>query len=289
MRVRWHELELVVAIARAGSATAAARELQISQSTVSRRLADLEARIGVRLFDRQAHRLVATVEGAELAAASESVEGTMHAALRRIAGREQRPDGLVRITAVIPVHRLLMAAYRSVLAEHQLLQLELDTRFEPLRLHRGEADIALRITPAPPEGLVGRRVARFAYALYRRRGDPTPSEFIGHPAPRGDLATRDWLTDIVAQPRVRVRIGWDELHADAVHAGLGAAQLPCMLGDLDPRLQRVPEAPVEWGDALWILTHESLRASARVRVVLDAIDAAVSTARPLIEGNCPAD
>ena len=287
MRVRWPELELVVAIARAGSATAAARELDVSQSTVSRRLADLEVRLGVRLFDRQAQRLVPTIDGAELVAAAETMEGTVHDALRRIAGRDGRPDGLVRVTAVTAIHRVLMDAYRSLLEEQPLLSLELDTSFHPLRLHRGEADIAVRISPSPPEGLFGRRVARFAYALYRRRGETTPRTVVGYPSPRGDVLTREWLRNVVEDPQVRIRIGWDDLHPDAVRAGLGVAQIPCMFGDADPLLERVPQAPLEWGDALWVLTHESLRTTARVRVVLDAVVDALNAARPLFEGEAP--
>ncbi len=284
MRVRWPELELVLTIARAGSATAAARELEISQSTVSRRLADVEQRLGVRLFDRKAHRLVPTVEGAELVGAAEGIEGRVHSVLRRIAGREARPDGLVRVTALAPIHRMLLPTYRIILAEHDNLELTLDTSFEPLRLHRGEADIAIRITAAPPEGLFGRRVARFAYALYRARDGAESSSVIGFPPPRGDISTRDWIETVVEKPRVRVRIGWDELHADAVRHGLGVAQIPCMFGDADPSLVRVEQAPLEWGDSLWVLTHESLRHSARVRVVLDAILDALDSMRSLIEG-----
>lgn len=285
MQVRWAELELVVAIARAGSATAAARDLELSQSTVSRKIADLEARLGVKLFDRQAQRLVPTIEGAELVAAAERVEGTVHSTLRKIAGRETRPDGLVRVTAIAAIHRLIMGTYRAVLDDHPSLELELDTSYEPVRLHRGEADIAIRITPSPPEGLFGRKVARFAYALYRRRGDSTPGSVIGYPSPRGDLLSRDWLSKVVDTPRVRIRIGWDEAHVDAVREGLGVSQIPCMFGDADPQLERVPEAPIEWGDALWVLTHESIRRSARIRVVLEAVIGALEERRALIEGN----
>ncbi|MEM6993281.1 MAG: LysR family transcriptional regulator, partial [Myxococcota bacterium] len=56
-------------------------------------------------------------------------------------------------------------------------------------------------------------------------------------------------------------------------------------GDRDPRLERVPDAPLQWGESLWVLTHEALRNSARVRVVLDAITAALVAERPSIEGS----
>ncbi len=284
MQVRWHELELVVAIARAGSATAAAQQLGISQSTVSRHLADLETRVGARLFDRQAHRLIPTAEGAELVAATEQVESSVHATLRRIAGREQRPDGLVRITAHPVIHEMLVGTYHELLAAHARLELELDTQLAPLHVHRGEADIAVRITPAAPEGLFGRKVARFAYGLYRARGRPTPNTVIGYPPPRGDIAGRDWLSAVVVDPRVRIRIGADRLQATAVRAGIGVAQIPCMFGDIDPELERVPGAPIEWGDDLWVLTHQSLRNSARVRVVLDAVSEALVAERARLEG-----
>lgn len=284
MQVRWYELELVAAIASAGSATAAALLLGVSQSTVSRRLCELEARLGTTLFDRQGRNMVPTPEGAEVVAASKSVETTMNAALRRVVGRDQHPGGLVRITALAPIHALLMETYATALDGNPELELELDSKQELLSLHRGEAEIALRITTAPPEGLVGRRIARFAYALYRKRGEPTPSAVIGYPAPRGDLATQDWLQQLVPGARVRVRVESDRAQVEAVRAGLGVAQLACLFGDREPDLERVPDAPLEWGDWLWVLTHPSLRELGRIRVLLDLLYAALDALRPLVEG-----
>ncbi|MGH1340176.1 MAG: LysR family transcriptional regulator [Nannocystales bacterium] len=288
MQVRWFELELVAAIGSAGSATAAAPLLGVSQSTVSRRLAELEARLGTKLFDRQGQCLVATPEGAEVVAASESVESTMNAALRRVVGRDRNPGGLVRITALASIHELLMATYATALEKNPELELELDSKLELLSLHRGEAEIALRITASPPEGLVGRRIARFAYGLYRRRDAPTPSDVIGFPPPRGDLAKQEWLRALVPEPRLRVRVESDRAQVEAVRSGLGIAQLPCLFGDGLPDLERVPGAPLEWGDWLWVLTHPSLREVARVRVLLDLLYETLERMRPRLEGEEPA-
>ncbi len=284
MSVRWHEVDLVVTIARAGSATAAATELGLSQSTVSRRLAGLESRLGVALFDRQAHRLVPTAEGAELVRAAEAVEGRMQDALRRIQGRDARPEGLVRVTALIPVLRIVLPGLVPTLRANPELRLELDHRFESVNIARGDADIAVRVSSSPPEGLYGRRVGRFAYALYRAKHQEPGDEVIAFPPPRGDLSEQSWLRSLIPEPRVRLRVGWDELHADAVKLGLGVAQLPCLVGDADPSVERVSGAPIEWGDDLWVLTHESLKQAARVRVVFDAIVDRLAVVRSSIEG-----
>ena len=76
---------------------------------------------------------------------------------------------------------------------------------------------------------------------------------------------------------------------EAARAGLGVAALPCYLGDPDPGLRRVAPPIAEMEVSLWLLVHPSLRRVARVRVVLDAIAAALARKRPLVEGHAPRD
>ena len=84
------------------------------------------------------------------------------------------------------------------------------------------------------------------------------------------------------------RVADDELQLDAVKAGLGAAQLLCLDADRDPALVRVPDAPVEFGEPLWVLTHPHLRQLARIRLVIDALAAGLAEHKALIEGELSA-
>ena len=70
--------------------------------------------------------------------------------------------------------------------------------------------------------------------------------------------------------------------------GRGIGMLPCFLGDTDPGLQRVPDIDPMPDMQIWILTHEDLRHSPRVRVLIDHLYEAFKTLRPVVEGRTQA-
>src|SRR5262249_17368875 len=75
---------------------------------------------------------------------------------------------------------------------------------------------------------------------------------------------------------------------DAAEAGLGLAMLPCYVGDLAPGLRRVaPKALSEPRSAVWLLTHDDLKRTARIRAFVDFIAKALACERKLLEGKRP--
>jgi DNA-binding transcriptional LysR family regulator len=146
--IPWSEVHLVVAIADSGSLSKAARTLRITQPTVSRRLAELEATLGEPLFVR-------TVDGATATAFGERVleparRMAEHAAeLERIAaGAETRPRGTVRLTAPPGLaHDLVAPLAARVRDQLPDVQLEVISTTHYLDLARREADLALRFQP----------------------------------------------------------------------------------------------------------------------------------------------
>ncbi|HYF08639.1 MAG TPA: LysR family transcriptional regulator, partial [Acetobacteraceae bacterium] len=96
----WNDLRLVLALARAGTLSSAARTLGVNHSTAFRRLNAIEGRLGVRLFERlPGGAYVATSAGERVAAAAERVETEAAALDREITGRDHRLTGRVRLTA----------------------------------------------------------------------------------------------------------------------------------------------------------------------------------------------
>ncbi len=284
---RWDDLQLLLVVVRSGSALAASEELGLSQSTVSRRVAALEEQLGVRLFDRRGRRLEATSEAHALAQLSEQFDEDVGAAMRRVRSRARDLTGQVRISSVKPLLRLLLSRLHVLSVQHPQIELVLDTRSSLSNLHKKEADIVMRATSTPPETLVGRRIAKFAYGLYRPVGAAPSSRLVGYPPPRGDVGKASWLPEVVPNAKVALRIDDDELQQDAVRAGMGNAQLLCMAADADPTLERVPGAPLEWGEDLWVLTHPDLREMPRVRTVMDVLVDELSAQSDLIEGRRP--
>jgi len=271
----WDDLRFVLAVSRAGGLSAAARSLGVTHSTVSRRIAGLEAKMGVRLFDRLPTGHVPTDAGTEAVAAAEEIEGSSNALARRITARDRQPGGTVTLTAPLMI---VMGPFMQVLAAFRDKYPEIDIRVlatnDLLNLHRREADIAIRATDTPEESLFGvrlteQRAAIYAAPAYLRRllpgGADSPLEWLGvpgNPAPPPEV--------LAAYPGARQSIMVDDKLGTlaAARVGLGACRLPCFQGDLDPGLVRVPGFGLFRYPDKWILTHPDLRNVERVRLMI---------------------
>jgi len=142
----WNEPQLVLAVHRASSLTGAAKALDIDQSTAFRRLNALEARLGVRLFERlPGGAYQATAAGERMTAAAERMEDEALAIDRDIAGRDHRLSGRLRVTSseTLAYRKLTdhLARFRQT---HPGIVVELVIDNRVLNLSRREADIALR-------------------------------------------------------------------------------------------------------------------------------------------------
>lgn len=290
----WNELKLVLAVMRAGSLTRAAATLHVDHSTVYRRLRALEQRLGAKLFDRTpggAYR--ATAAGERVAAAAERIEAETQALDRDIAGRDKRLTGRLRVTSSETLaYRLLTPEIAHFRAAHPGILVELAVDNRVLSLSRREADVALR-PMRPREGdLWGRKLADVAWAVYTAdaRGDAAPGDaFGGHPAigwaeDAQGIRAADWVSEQVPPERVVYRSSSLINQLVAAKAGLGAALMPCYLGDPEPGLRRVGDRVDAVRSELWIVTHVDLRTTARVRAFLDLVGDGLSAKRAIIEG-----
>lgn len=292
--LEWNDLRLVLAVARAHGATGAAKALAVHPSTVFRRLGALEAGLGVRLFERLPEGYVPTAAGDEACRVAERLEADVAALDRRIAGRDTRPSGTVRVTTTDTLLALLTPALADFRAAHDEIELHVivDNRF--LDLARHDADVAVRPAAEPPDTLVGRRLARIATAIYgaapylaKRPAteDLGTHDWIGPDESLTHLSAARWLRQTVPSSSVHVRVNTLLAAVEAAKAGLGLALLPCFLGDAAPALRRVRPPLPDWDSALWLLTHEDLRHVARVRAFLDFLPDALAPVRKFLEGD----
>jgi DNA-binding transcriptional LysR family regulator len=279
----WDDLRVFLAVARAGSLSGAARGLGVNHSTVFRRIAGLEEMLEVRLFDRLPNGYALTPAGEETLRIVECIEADVATLDRTVTGQDLRLSGTVRITAtdmlafwLLPYH---LGRFR---AAYPGIELEVVVGNETLNLSRRETDIALRIGNTPPETLVGRKVGRLEFAVY---GAP---DYLAAQTDT-DLAQHDWIGLDNAHalltrrfekffPGVRPAIRSNSV-ACAVHlakAGLGLGLLPCTIADQKPGLVRFAEVPDNFNLDLWLLTHEDLRHTARIRAVLDFLTPALA-------------
>lgn len=292
-RLNWEDLRVALALARAGSVRGAARALGVSHSTVLRRLEELEAAAGVRLFERTPESYALTNAGQDVFDTARELEEVVLALERRVEGRDQRLSGPIRVTLPDPLLPSLLPVVKRFAESYPEIDMTLSVGIEYLDLAQREADVALRIAAEPPPDLVGRRVASVVCAVYGSRsyleGRSTRSlerlDWIGWPL-TSPMSFARWTREKVPNARIALRLDGSWAIRDAIDADMGVALLPCAVGDARPGWRRVRLVP-EVSAPLWILTHRDLRATARVRVLRDTLWEALSEERPLYEGKRP--
>lgn len=170
MDVSWEDLRLFLAVAEAGSVSAAARQMKIGQPTVSRRLAALEYRLGGALFRRSVGGSSLTAAGERLLLPARRMAEWASEVSRSADASSRTPSGVVRVTAAHGVAADFVAPFARWLSEkHHGLRLEVLSAVHALDLRRGEADLALRIRgPNHPE-LKTLHVVEFENAVYVSR------------------------------------------------------------------------------------------------------------------------
>jgi len=280
----WDDLRSFLAIARNGNLSAAARMLNVSQTTMGRRLELLHARAGARLLQKTPNGFILTPAGRRVLKNVERMEAEALSIERAIAGEDDKIGGEVRITTVETLGtRVLTPIIKGLVDEHPALSVELMIDRRPLSLSRREADLALRLAEFEQHEIVVRRVAALSFAPYAcrdylaSRGRPD----FGAGAPghavvtvQGDLSMlpdAKRLRELTHAARVVLRTNSREAQLQAVRAGYGIAMLPRVLtrGELD----LVELAPL--GDrvvrSVWLGVHQDMRNIPRMRFVADRI------------------
>lgn len=296
----WDDVRLVNVIAEAGSLPAAAAASGLDHSTVFRRLRQIERALGTVLFERHRSGYVPTVAGAEIVAVAARMEAEMTAMLRRVAGQAPSPAGEVRVaTSDVLLTELLLPMFAAFQQACPEVRLDLVCGNEAANLSRRDADVAIRASGAPPENLVGRKVARIAWAAYRPAGSEMTEtsvaelaglavRWVGFGDALAGLAAAGALRRWTAPDRTVARFDTIGGLAGAVAAGLGCGLLPCFVGNGRPGLVRLTGPIGDLATDLWLLTHDDLRQVPRVRALLDFLAERMGEVRDVIEGRLAA-
>lgn len=279
----WNDLRYFLAVAREGSTLAAGRALRVSQTTVARRIAALEQALGVPLFEKRQAGYLLTPAGQELRLRAELVEASATSFADAASAQSRDTSGTVRITTqdIFGV-TLLAPILRELHERHPEIMIELDDSQDFRDLGEGEADIALRsATGELGAGVVGRRLGDDHWTLYcsrdyaaqhgvpRTRAQLKDHAFIGGGGPKLWRAYSAWLHDLDLDDRVIMHHTSAMGMMSAIRSGLGIAVLPCIVADADPDLIQCVPPRDGHNRTMWLVTHERVRKSPRVRVVID--------------------
>ncbi len=274
---------MFLALIRGRTLARAAQALAVDASTVQRRIGRLEAALGTKLFDRKQQGYALTPGGEELRAHASVIEAEVATAIRKVAGRDERLDGVVRVTTVDDLAlTVLMPLIGSFRRAHPAVTVELFASSEFADLGRRQADVALRFGARPVEpDVVAKHVTRIPVALFasrdylaRRRAPRTERDLAAHEVVIGDahmerVPMERWLSERSDPTRVAFRSRSMLLRSRAVVEGLGIGFLPEFMARGEPSLVRFPLVSPDLSTGLWLLSHVDLRTNARVRAFVD--------------------
>jgi DNA-binding transcriptional LysR family regulator len=278
----WNDLKYFLAVARHGSTISAGKALHASQSTVQRRLVELETRIARKLVTRTPNGYRLTDFGQELRPYAERIEALIGDFERHASGAGRDRSGVIRATCPEPIVQRMTPLIARFHARHPELRVEFVMSDRYLDLSKGEADVAFRSGDTDDE-LVGRKIADSVWAVYASR---SYIERHGKPDHVGDLVRHalvclddsmsnhrvvKWLKQVAPDAGIAARNNSVLGLMYAVKSGVGVGALPTAIADGEPDLVRVlgpiPELARSWR----LLAHPDLRRTPRVAAFFDFV------------------
>jgi len=286
--MNWDDLRFVLAVADAGSLAGAARELRVTLSTAMRRLDQLEAGLGTRLFERHRQGYAATDAGELLLREARAVAPRIDAVERQLQGRDLRLKGTVHLTtAFATVSYLLAPALADFTRAHPGISVDVSESSALLDLSRREADVALRFSREPPDHWVGRQLGVVQYRAYVRRGaaglpqSRTGIEALLAMSPWIEFGGSDnrcsrWMHGRLGPQQVRFRVDAFGSMVALLRSGCGIGLLPSYVAAGEPELMAVSDDIQDLSNPAWLLTHPDLRRTARIQAFMRFVGDAVA-------------
>lgn len=274
----WELYRSFLAVMREGSLSAAARALGMTQPSLGRHMRELESALGSALFARSPQGLAPTELAHELVPHAQAMASAAAALQRTASAGREEVSGTVRLTAseviggeVLPP---ILTAFRD---RHPGIVIELVLSNQATDLLRRDADIAVRMVQPTQEALVARHVGRLELGLFAHR---RYLDMHGQPATLADLGNHALIGFDTELPYIRrlrpegmpyarehfaLRTDSDLASLAALRAGFGIGFAQVNLARRDPHLVRLFAEELSLPLPTWVVMHEDLRQSLRVR------------------------
>jgi len=294
----WNDLKYFLAVADHHSTLAAARALEVNQSTVQRRLGELERCIGRQLVKRHPTGYRLTEFGESMLPHAHRVAQSVLAFEQHVEATRREAVGVIRVTCPEPlVYRITQSALLERFhARHPGLRVEFVMSDKYLDLTKGDADVALRSGDTEDNELVGRKIADSIWAVYasrtyiERHGKPDRLEdlaqhlLVGFDETMTNHRAAKWLRQVAPNASIVARNNSVLGLLYSVKAGVGLAPLPTAIADAEQDLVRVL-GPIPELARIWrLLTPPDLRHTPRVSAFFDFIVEEIEALRPILTG-----
>lgn len=279
----WDDLRIFLAIARAGTVSEAARQLELDHSTLSRRLSNLEARLSIRLFDRAGRRLAINAAGQQLMRTAERLESTLLSDIAVLEAMQGSRVGTVRIGVPEGLGVGYLAGRLGMLADtYPEIALELVALPQNYSLAAREVDIAITLDRPEFGNIAVRKLTDYVLQLF---GTEAYFGRNSRPATIGDLSGHrlcgyipqllyttllDYLVFDGERLTPAIRSTSVVAHVEMVRSGAAIGMLPVFMCAGQPDLQPVLDAS-RITRSYWLTVHDDLRGVERIRLISEAL------------------
>ena len=274
----WDEIRIAYHVARAGTVSGAAEALGVHHATVIRHVDALEARLGLRLFQRHARGYTPTEAGVELLQVARATDEQFAQLAARLGMGGADVAGELTVTAIPDLTRFLAPALVRFRAAHPGVTVRLMTDPRVFRLEYGEAHVAIRAGNRPDEpdnvvqpfghirhGLYATPAHVAAHGQPRSEAELAGHAFVGPESADTPVACLRWLAARVPAGDIVFRAADMGTLQEAVLSGAGLGFLPTWRAE--GLVEVLPPRP-EWDAPLWLVTHVDLHRSVKVQAAL---------------------
>ncbi len=277
----WDEIRTAYQVARMGTVSGAAEVLGVHHATVIRHVDAIEARLGVKLFQRHARGYTPTEAGQDLMRVAQATDDQLNQLAGRLKGHGDDVSGELVVTSLISMAPQVVPVLAGFQRRHPDLMVRYLTGDRLFRLEYGEAHVAIRAGAVPnqPDNVVqpfhSQAVALYASRDYvERHGRPAgPEDFAGHNfVGRDDENSRApfdrWLRARVPPEAIHFRSTDARATTEAILAGAGIGFIACWDAARYDDLVQIMAPQEEWSGALWLVTHVDLHRTTKVQAFL---------------------
>lgn len=276
----WNDLTFFLELARQSRLMPAARRLKVDHTTVSRRIAELEKDLTVKLFERKHEGFVLTDDGHRLFVIAEKMETLALSAAETVGAAPRELVGKVRLATMEGIAAFYLSErLLQFNVQHPQIVVELVTERHLINLSKREADVSISFIPPIGQRLSVKKAGSFRLGLF------ASSSYLGRkgtPASRNDLGAHDfvdyvpdlvaipkvhWLLDVLEPDNVVFRSTSMAVQQNAIAAGQGIGLLPFFSAKKDPRLIPVLPTAVAVDRDLYVSVHEDIQFMGRVRAL----------------------
>ena len=282
MQLSWDHIRTFHAVAHHGSMLVASRHLGLTQPTVGRHIDLLEEALGFKLFTRGRKGMRLTNKGSDLVATANEMLGTAAAFERVASGLEERIEGTIRLSANEILGGLLLPRLvAEFMAEHPMIEIEIDVSNEVTNLLRRDADIAIRMFRPTQSDLVARKITDVPLGLFAHRSylarhsapqsvdDLNEHVLLGQDRNPSLLNAYNALGMLLTPNSFQFRTDNNIATISAIRAGIGIGPLHIGMAEKWPDVVQVlPKLPVPSLE-IWLACHADVRHNKRIRMVMD--------------------